>query len=75
VQNPNLNGYTGIEAYLPSRRILVAIVSTLAPRSGASETAYSTELFTRLARYLTPGHPGLAVKAKAGPMSRARTRH
>jgi CubicO group peptidase (beta-lactamase class C family) len=76
VQNPNLNGYTGIEAYLPSRRISVAIVSTLAPRSGASETAYSTELFNRLARYLTPGHPGLAVKAKAGPtMSRARTRH
>ncbi|MGH2938769.1 MAG: alpha/beta fold hydrolase [Solirubrobacterales bacterium] len=65
VQNPNLNGYTGIEAYLPSRRISVAIVTTLLPRSGASETAYSTELFNRLARYLTPGHPGLAIKAAA----------
>lgn len=72
VQNPNLNGYTGIEAYLPSRRISVAIVSTLAPRSGASETAYSTELFNRLARYLTPGHPGLAVKAAVPSASGAR---
>lgn len=67
VQNPNLNGYTGIEAYLPSRGISVAIVTTLLPRSGASETAYSTELFNRLARYLTPGHPGLAVKNGSGP--------
>lgn len=65
VQNPNLNGYTGIEAYLPSRGISVAIVTTLTQRIGASETAYSTELFNRIARYLTPGHPGLAVKAKA----------
>jgi CubicO group peptidase (beta-lactamase class C family) len=61
VQNPNLNGYTGIEAYLPSRGISVAIVSTLSQRIGASETAYSTELFNRIARYLTPGHPGLAT--------------
>jgi D-alanyl-D-alanine carboxypeptidase len=65
VQNPNLNGYTGIEAYLPSRGISVAIVSTLLQRSGASEAAYSTDLFNRIARYLTPGHPGLAVKAAA----------
>lgn len=62
VQNPNLNGYTGIEAYLPSRGISVAIVTTLSRRIGASETAYSTELFNRIAGYLTPGHPGLAVK-------------
>lgn len=62
VQNPNLNGYTGIEAYLPSRAMSVAIVTTLSPRIGASETAYSTELFNQIARYLTPGHPGLAVK-------------
>lgn len=66
VQNPNLNGYTGIEAYLPSRQMSVAIVTTLSQRIGASETAYSTELFNRLARYLTPGHPGLAVKAPVG---------
>lgn len=65
VQNPSLNGYTGIEAYLPSRGISVAIVTTLSRRSGASETAYSTELFNRIARYLTPGHPGLAVKASS----------
>ncbi|MBS1863998.1 MAG: class A beta-lactamase-related serine hydrolase [Actinobacteria bacterium] len=72
VQNPNLNGYTGIEAYLPSRQISVAIVTTLLPRSGASETAYSTELFNRLARYLTPGHPGLAVKASGGSPTASR---
>jgi CubicO group peptidase (beta-lactamase class C family)/pimeloyl-ACP methyl ester carboxylesterase len=65
VQNPNLNGYTGIEAYLPSRGISVAIVSTLLQRSGASEAAYSTDLFNRIARYLTPAHLGLAVKAPA----------
>ncbi|HEX4307258.1 MAG TPA: alpha/beta hydrolase [Solirubrobacterales bacterium] len=43
----------------------MAIVSTLLQRSGASEAAYSTDLFNRIARYLTPGHPGLAVKAAA----------
>jgi len=60
LQNPMLNGYTGVMAYLPSRRISVAIVSTTRPRSAASETAFATVLFSRLADYLTPGHPGLA---------------
>jgi CubicO group peptidase (beta-lactamase class C family) len=64
VQNPNLNGYTGIVGYLPASQMSVAIVTTLSQRIGGSETAYSTELLNRLARYLTPGHPGLAVKAK-----------
>jgi CubicO group peptidase (beta-lactamase class C family)/pimeloyl-ACP methyl ester carboxylesterase len=73
VQNPNLNGYTGIEAYLPSRQMSVAIVTTLSQRIGASETAYSTELFNRIARYLTPGHPGLGAKAK-GPTPGASAR-
>jgi D-alanyl-D-alanine carboxypeptidase len=62
VQNPSLNGYTGIEAYLPSRGISIAIVTTVLPRSGASETAFASDLFNRLAAYLTPGHPGLGPK-------------
>ena len=59
LQNPMLNGYTGVMAYLPSRRISVGIVTTSLPRSGASEEAFATLLFNRLARYLTPAHRGL----------------
>ena len=58
LQNPMLNGYTGIMAYLPSRRISLGIVTTSLPRSGDSEAAFATLLFNRLARYLTPAHRG-----------------
>ena len=60
LQNPMLNGYTGIMAYLPQRRLSIAIVTTARPRAASSESAFATLLFTRLTQYLSPGHPGLS---------------
>lgn len=58
-QNPMLNGYTGIAAYLPRRRLSVAIVTTTLPRSATSESAFATQLFTTLSAYLSPGQVNL----------------
>jgi D-alanyl-D-alanine carboxypeptidase len=55
-QNPMLNGYTGIMAYLPARRLSIAIVATDLPVTADSETSLANLLFARLAAYLTPGH-------------------
>jgi D-alanyl-D-alanine carboxypeptidase len=57
VQNPMLNGYTGVMAYLPGRKLSVAIVTTVRQRSAGNERAYATLLFTKLSAYLAPGHP------------------
>ncbi len=57
LQNPMLNGYTGVMAYLPSRRLSVAIVTTQTPQGASSEASTATLLSTRLAAYLAPGHP------------------
>jgi CubicO group peptidase (beta-lactamase class C family) len=54
IQNPMLNGYTGSMAYLPKRKLSIAIVTTTLP-SAAPEVAYATRLFSRLAAYLAPG--------------------
>jgi D-alanyl-D-alanine carboxypeptidase len=58
-QNPELNGYTAIMAYLPSRRISVALTVTNGRRAAATGTNYSKELFESITGYLTPGHPAL----------------
>ncbi len=57
VQNPDLNGYTAIMAYLPSRRISVALAVTKGERAAATETNYSQQLFQAISEYLTPEHP------------------
>jgi D-alanyl-D-alanine carboxypeptidase len=54
-QNPQLNGYSGIMAYLPDKRLSIAIVSTVGPRS--PEDSQSVVLFRRIAAYLAPEHP------------------
>ena len=56
IQNPMLNGYTGVMAYLPERKLSLAIVTTILP-SADPELAYSTLLFHRLGAYLAPGDP------------------
>jgi D-alanyl-D-alanine carboxypeptidase len=56
LQNPMLNGYTGAMAYLPSRQLSVAIVTTTKQRSAGNERAYATLLFSKLSAYLAPGH-------------------
>jgi CubicO group peptidase (beta-lactamase class C family) len=54
-QNPVLNGYSGIMAYLPDRRLAIAIVATTGPESPLVES-FSVVLFRRLAAYLAPEH-------------------
>lgn len=56
MQNPMLNGYTGIMAYLPARRLSIALVTTTLPRSADDERAFASLLFSRLTAYLSPGH-------------------
>jgi D-alanyl-D-alanine carboxypeptidase len=54
IQNPMLNGYTGVMAYLPKRKLSLAIVATTRA-SADPEAAYATLLFERLGAYLAPG--------------------
>ncbi|MGH2940872.1 MAG: serine hydrolase domain-containing protein [Solirubrobacterales bacterium] len=56
IQAPTLNGYTGMMAYMPKRKLSVAVVTTIRP-SADPETAYATVLFERMAAYLAPGAP------------------
>jgi CubicO group peptidase (beta-lactamase class C family) len=56
VQNPMLNGYTGVMAYLPKRGLSVAIVTTTRQRSAADSRSYASLLFTKLSTYLAPGN-------------------
>jgi hypothetical protein len=51
-QNPVINGYAGILAYLPSQRIAVVIEVTRGPKSTAQSIA--TDVFKALTQYLTP---------------------
>lgn len=59
-QNPNLNGWAGISAYLPSRQISLGIVVTRHKRAAENSVAtganYSNVLFEDIADYLTPNH-------------------
>jgi hypothetical protein len=54
-QNPQLNGYSGMMAYLPDKRLSIAIVATVGP--GSPEDSQSVVLFRRIAAYLAPEHP------------------
>src|SRR5262245_9407947 len=57
IQNPEMNGYTAIMAYLPSRRISVALAVTKGERAAATQTNFSEQLFMAISEYLTPDHP------------------
>lgn len=56
-QNPMLDGYTGVMAYLPAGKLSVAIVSTTKPVRDGEEGPLASLLFAKLAAYLSPGHP------------------
>jgi len=58
-QNPEINGYKSISAYLPSRRISLAITSTEGPDAAKAGNNFSAQLFNDIALYLTPGHPAV----------------
>lgn len=56
VQPPMLNGYTGVMAYLPKRKLSVAVVATTLPGAEA-EQYFATILFERIGAYLAPNDP------------------
>ena len=56
-QNPQINGYASIGAYLPSRKISLAVSVTRGPSAALTPTNYSSELFKAITLYLTPDHP------------------
>jgi CubicO group peptidase (beta-lactamase class C family) len=55
-QNPFIDGYTGIAAYLPAQDLSLGIATTQLPQSANNGISYSTGLFTKLTDYLSPGH-------------------
>lgn len=57
MQNPYINNFGGIEAYLPAERLSVAIVSTKAIDADFDAGNASEILLARLADALAPGHP------------------
>jgi len=57
VQNPFINNFGGIMAYLPAERLSVAIVATKAIDADFSAGNPSEVLLARLASALAPGHP------------------
>jgi CubicO group peptidase (beta-lactamase class C family) len=54
IQNPVINGYAGILAYLPSQKIAVLIESTHGSKSTAQSIA--TDIFKAITPYLTPNN-------------------
>jgi CubicO group peptidase (beta-lactamase class C family) len=57
VQNPMIDGYTGIQAYLPQRDLSVGLVTTTYPKGARATGATATQMFGKLSAYLSPGHP------------------
>ncbi len=53
VQNPNISGYVGIQAYLPSRRITIVIDCTNGPTTDENHH-WAAEMFDRIGAYLAP---------------------
>jgi D-alanyl-D-alanine carboxypeptidase len=56
-QNPFIDGYTGVSAYLKSQDISVGIVTTQLPQSSSNGVGNATILLQRLSTYLSPQHP------------------
>jgi D-alanyl-D-alanine carboxypeptidase len=58
IQNPELNGYTAIQGWLPSKKMAVGLAVTKGPRAAAQTGEnYSELLFAELTDYLSPDHP------------------
>ena len=57
LENPILNGYSGVLGYLTHGKITVAITTTNSPASAAADEAFSQQAFKRFAAYLAPAHP------------------
>ncbi len=60
MQNPLLGGYSATEAYLPSKKIAIAVATTFTPEAFDSQGNYansSDTLFRSIGRYLAPDDP------------------
>jgi CubicO group peptidase (beta-lactamase class C family) len=55
LQNPLYSGYNALMAYLPSRKIAIAVTTTFGEKSSPS-TNYSTQIYHSIATYLAPDH-------------------
>jgi hypothetical protein len=55
-QQPSFFGFAGVMAYLPSKKIAIAVTNTLGEKSVFS-TNYSTLIFKSIATYLAPDQP------------------
>jgi CubicO group peptidase (beta-lactamase class C family) len=56
-QNPFIDGYTGVSAYLKAQDISVGIVTTQLPQSSNNGVGNATILLAKLSEYLSPDHP------------------
>ncbi len=56
VQNPLFFGFNALMGYLPSKKITIAVTTTLGEKSSPS-TNYSTLIFQSIGKYLAPDHP------------------
>lgn len=55
-QNPFIDGYTGVAAYLKAQDLSVGIVTTQLPQSSNNEVGNASILLARLSDYLSPAH-------------------
>jgi CubicO group peptidase (beta-lactamase class C family) len=71
LQNPLLDGYSATEAYLPSKKIAIAVATTFAPEAFDSQGNYansSDTLFRSIGAYLAPDEaPPVPTPASAQP--------
>jgi hypothetical protein len=56
LQNPLFSGYQATMAYLPSRRVTIAVSTTVGPHSNLIIN-YSTDLAKAISKFLVPGDP------------------
>jgi hypothetical protein len=57
LQNPLMSGYSAVEAYLPSRKIAIAVAATYAPEAFDGQGGYHNEadgLFRKIGAALAP---------------------
>jgi CubicO group peptidase (beta-lactamase class C family) len=67
LQNPLLGGYSATEAYLPSKKIAIAVAVTFAPEAFDSQGNYknsSDTVFRSIGASLTPDDPPPSVPGK-----------
>jgi CubicO group peptidase (beta-lactamase class C family) len=57
VQNPSLSGYAAVMAYLPSKRLSIAVAATYSPTTDQSAQNLATNVAQDLARLLVPNQP------------------